>query len=70
MWEVRDERFDYSYRKENRVFTEYSPRDFQRSRWLMYFHAGRYYEGARDRNARSAWALYLERENDGKRHIS
>jgi len=41
-----------------------------RRRWLMYLHAGRYMEGARDRNAKVAWNLYLERENSGKRHFS
>lgn len=70
MWTIEDERFDYSYRQVHEYFPPTSPKDMKRRRWLLYLHAGRYIEGARDRNAKVAWSLYLERGNSGKRHFS
>lgn len=70
MWEVKDERFDYSYREVHEYFPPISPKDMKRRRWQLYLHAGRYIEGARDHNAKVAWDLYLERVNIGKRHFS
>lgn len=70
MWTIEDERFDYSYREVHEFFPAIKPKDMKRRRWLLYLHAGRYIEGARDRNAKVAWSLYLERGNSGKRHFS
>jgi hypothetical protein len=70
MWAVQDERFDYSYRQVNEYFPPITPRDMKRRRWLLYLHAGRYIEGARDGNAKLAWGLYLERVDIGKRNFS
>lgn len=77
MWQVEDERFDYSYLKHGELyksadhyFPRLSPSEMKTSRWQMYLHAGRYIEGARDANALLAWKLYFEREAHGKRHLS
>jgi hypothetical protein len=70
MWEVKDERLDYSYRQLSEYFPKVSRKEMLRRRWQLYLHAGRYMEGARDHNAKLAWDLYIERVNIGKRHLS
>ena len=58
---MRDERLDYSYRNYSTKTYNVSKQRLKDSIRLLYFHFGRYTEGARDQTARDAYGIYLQR---------
>ncbi len=57
---MRDERLDYSYRTYSNDY-KVSKERLKKSLRLLYFHFGRYAEGARDRVAKDAYEIYVVR---------
>lgn len=58
---MRDERLDYSYRTYSSEPYRVSRDKLKNSIRLLYFHFGRYTEGARDRVAKDAYNIYVIR---------
>lgn len=58
---MRDERLDYSYRSSSQTKYEHTKHDMRNNIRLLYFHFGRYTQGARDRAAKDAWEVYMVR---------
>jgi len=58
---MKDERLDYSYRTSSRVNYRHTKEDLKNSIRLLYFHFGRYHQGARDQVAKLAYDVYITR---------
>lgn len=58
---MRDERLDYSYRTYSKEAYKHSREQLKNSLRLLYFHFGRYAEGARDQVAKDAYNIYVIR---------
>jgi len=62
---MRDERLDYSYRNFSRTDTfDVSRQQLKDSIRLLFFHYGRWFQGATDRVARDAFEVYVARYGD------
>lgn len=58
---MRDERLDYSYRTSSRTEYHHSKEQLKNNIRLLYFHFGRYTQGARDSVAKTAYDVYIVR---------
>ncbi len=58
---MKDERLDYSYRTSSTVRYNHGKHDMRNNIRLLYFHFGRYSQGARDQAAKDAWEVYMVR---------
>lgn len=62
---MRDERLDYSYRNFSRNDTfKVTRKELRDSVRLLFFHYGRWFEGAQDEAARLAFEVYVTRYAD------
>ncbi len=58
---MKDERLDYSYRTSSRVKYRHTKEQLKNNIRLLYFHFGRYTQGARDYTAKLAHEVYVIR---------
>lgn len=61
---MRDERLDYSYRNFSSRSYSVTRQQLKDSIRLLFFHYGRWYEGATDSVAREAFEVYVARYGD------
>lgn len=57
---LEQERMDTSYTKRERLarFPKLALSVMSRTKWMVAFHAGRYFEGSRDPWATQAWSVF------------